>query len=105
MLHGVWQPNDDRSAFRLVLGSVFLATITKKGGDGIYAKNWVSVLNGKHLAETPDLDLAKGTAEMMNVQELAGLAEAYRGVKARAPTSAGIYPDGAWGRWKALRSA
>lgn len=104
MLHGVWQPNDDRSAFRLVLGSVFLATITRKGGDSIYASDWVSVLNGKLLTETPDLELAMGLAEMTIVHELTALSDPYRGLKARAPTSSDIYPDGAWGRWKAARS-
>jgi hypothetical protein len=100
MLQGNWHTNDDRTEYRLRLGSIFEAIITPRGGDSIYAGRWVALLNGQLAVETSDLDLAKGTVEMMIVRELTALADDYRRLKARAPTSSDIYPDGAWGRWK-----
>lgn len=84
----------------LRLGRTFLATVRRRGGSGIYAGRWVAVLNGLQVADTSDLAYAMGMVEHAIVTELTALSEGYRRLKARAPTSGDLYPDGAWSRWK-----
>ena len=82
---------------------MFQAKIWRDGEPGLYGTRWVAVLNGQQLTTSPDLDYAKGYIEWEIVKELTNLSSAYRALKARAPTSSDIFPDGAWARWKAGR--
>ena len=88
----------------LRLGRVFLATVRQRGGSGIYAGCWIAVLNGQQVTETSDLAYAKGLVEWHIVNELRAAAEGYRRLKARAPDSTDLFPDGAWARWKERRA-
>lgn len=99
LLDGQWMQEDDD--WRLKLGSIFAAKITRRGEPGVYGMRWVAILNGQQVTTSPDLEYAKGYIEWEIVKEMTNLSAAYRALKGRAPSSSDIFPDGAWARWKA----
>jgi hypothetical protein len=98
MLDGGWSKDDAGEIHNLRLGTVYTAEISRRGGDSIHAGCWLAVLNGIRVAEISDLDFAKGMVEWSIVRDLTALSDGYRALKARAPTSSDLFPDGAWRR-------
>lgn len=105
MLDGRWTKDDAGEIHNLKLGTIFTAVVMRRGGDSIYATRWIAVLNGLQVADTNDIDYAKGMVEWHIIRELSGLSDGYRALKERAPTSEALYQDGAWERWKDSRKA
>jgi hypothetical protein len=102
-INGRWYQIEHGDGWDLRLGNIFTARIRRRGGNGIYAGRWEGVLNGQPIADTSDLDYAKGLVERQIVVEMTNLSEAYRALKTRAPTGDDLHPDGAWSRWKEAR--
>lgn len=100
LIDGHWSASDDGQSYELKLGTVFRATVRRHDD----ANSWIATLNDRRLTGNSELDYAKGLVEWEIVKELTNLAPPYRELKARAPTSSDLYPDGAWARWKAAKS-
>jgi hypothetical protein len=105
LINGSWSTSADRQVHTLKLGSIFLGTVKRVCLNGADVFGWVATLNGKLLHPHCDLDYGKGLVEFEIVAEMTNLSDAYRTLKARAPTGSDLYPDGAWGRWKARQKA
>lgn len=105
LIDGQWCRAHEPGVEKLQLGKVFLGEIRQRGGESIYAKRWKAFLNGELLGESADKEYAQGLVECEIITRLTNIREAVRCIKARAPTSSDIYPDGAWARFKAARAA
>lgn len=100
---GLWVPDDRNIAYHMRVGSIFRATIIRRG-TGLMPV-WYATLNGNPVVETGDLEFAMAAVECQIVNDVSQAMGTLRLMKRRAPTSSDLYPNGAWRRWKEGKAA
>lgn len=98
LLDGDWC--EDGGGLTLKVGNIFTGRIYPRGGDGIYARRWIVLLNGQHVTETADKAYAQGMIERMILDELRRIVPAFGKIKRRAPPAEAIWGTDGWSRWK-----